>query len=215
LGISNVAEPGAGTQILVPFAVFSLHNREDLGAGFPRSLPEEKLMSAVWYCDIDGTQHGPMSPYELKDLADQGKLQVSHLIWKEGMPTKVPARTVRGLFDKAPPPPAKPSSPPETPAAKTQMAAPLTPAAKTQMAEAPSAKTQMAESPPPAKTPSAESPPAAKPQAAETTTTDVGANQSTWVEKATPAPRLQKKKSRLSTPWQPMTLSIPRWRKMW
>ena len=65
-------------------------------------------MSAVWYCDIDGKQIGPMSPYDLKALADAGKLQVSHLIWKEGMQNKVAARTVRGLFDGvAPPKPAR------------------------------------------------------------------------------------------------------------
>ncbi len=58
-------------------------------------------MPADWYCEVDGKQHGPVTAGQLKQLATDGKLQPSHPVWKMGMKTKVPAKTVKGLFDAA------------------------------------------------------------------------------------------------------------------
>jgi hypothetical protein len=59
-------------------------------------------MPADLYCDIDGAQHGPLTVAQLKHLADKGVLQPSHGVWRSGMNKKVPASTIRGLFDDAP-----------------------------------------------------------------------------------------------------------------
>ena len=58
-------------------------------------------MAADWYCEIDGVQHGPVTAVQLKQLATDGKLQPAHPVWKEGMQARVPARSVKGLFDSA------------------------------------------------------------------------------------------------------------------
>jgi hypothetical protein len=59
-------------------------------------------MPADLFCDIDGVQHGPLTVAQLKQLADEGALQPSHGVWRSGMHKKVPASTIRGLFDDAP-----------------------------------------------------------------------------------------------------------------
>ena len=56
-------------------------------------------MTADWYCEINGEQHGPVTSAQLRQLAVARKLQPSHPVWKEGMQKKVQARTVKGLFD--------------------------------------------------------------------------------------------------------------------
>ena len=56
-------------------------------------------MVADWYCVIDNRQFGPITAVQLKQLATTGKLQPSHLVWKEGMQNRVPAQSVKGLFD--------------------------------------------------------------------------------------------------------------------
>src|SRR5262249_1721151 len=55
-------------------------------------------MSAEWYYEADGQQYGPVSSQQLKQLAGNGFLQPTHLIWKEGGSKKVPASAVKGLF---------------------------------------------------------------------------------------------------------------------
>jgi len=55
-------------------------------------------MVADWYCVIDNRQFGPITAVQLKHLATTGKLQPSHLVWKEGMQNRVPAQSVKGLF---------------------------------------------------------------------------------------------------------------------
>ena len=56
-------------------------------------------MNPEWYYEIDGEEYGPVTAVRLKELAGGGKLQADHLIWKEGMQKKVPAKTVKGLFE--------------------------------------------------------------------------------------------------------------------
>ena len=56
-------------------------------------------MSDDWYHAISGQQHGPMSFGELKRLGLSGKLRLSDLVWKEGMPNWISADRINGLFN--------------------------------------------------------------------------------------------------------------------
>ena len=56
-------------------------------------------MAADWYCESDGKQQGPLTALQLKQLADAGKLQPADPVWREGMTQRVPARSVKGLFN--------------------------------------------------------------------------------------------------------------------
>jgi len=57
-------------------------------------------MSPVeWFYSQEKKRFGPVSPTELKALADAGKLQPDDLVWREGMDSWVPARRVKGLFE--------------------------------------------------------------------------------------------------------------------
>ncbi len=56
------------------------------------------MAAAEWFYDVDGEEHGPVTSTQLKHLAGNGYLQPAHLIWKEGIPKRVPARSVKGLF---------------------------------------------------------------------------------------------------------------------
>ena len=55
-------------------------------------------MSQEWYYSVDGGQKGPISPGELKKLAEAGDISQTDLVWKEGMAEWVPAKTIKGLF---------------------------------------------------------------------------------------------------------------------
>ncbi len=65
---------------------------------------------AQWYCMVGGQRYGPISPQTLEQWAQEGRIRPSDSIWREGMPTWVPASTVEGLFvvPPAPPPPIPP-----------------------------------------------------------------------------------------------------------
>jgi hypothetical protein len=68
-------------------------------------------MEAVWYFVVNGVSTGPVSWAELKQAATAGKFGPGDLVWKEGMPEWVPARTVADLFPgTAPTPPAPPAT---------------------------------------------------------------------------------------------------------
>ena len=56
-------------------------------------------MVAEWFYEIEGEEYGPVTAVQLKQSATSGKLKADHLIWKEGMQRKVPAKSVKGLFD--------------------------------------------------------------------------------------------------------------------
>jgi hypothetical protein len=57
-----------------------------------------------WYYMTNGTQRGPVSDTELRDLAEEGKLHPSSRVWKKGMRDWVPASKVKGLFSEELPP---------------------------------------------------------------------------------------------------------------
>lgn len=61
-------------------------------------------MPTEWYYAKDGQQYGPVSSRELKQLADQGMLLATDVVWKDGMPDWRPAGEVQGLIPRTEPP---------------------------------------------------------------------------------------------------------------
>ncbi len=61
-------------------------------------------MADQWYYAKNGQQLGPVNRDTLQDLATSGQLAPSDLVWTEGMPAWVPARSTPGLFPAAPTP---------------------------------------------------------------------------------------------------------------
>lgn len=55
-------------------------------------------MATEWYYAKNGKQHGPVSPQELKRLANDGTLLSPDLVWKEGMDDWTPAGQIKGLL---------------------------------------------------------------------------------------------------------------------
>jgi hypothetical protein len=58
-------------------------------------------MADVWFYAHNGQQAGPVSAEELEELAQDGRLLRTDLVWKEGLPQWVQAKTVTGLFPPA------------------------------------------------------------------------------------------------------------------
>ena len=65
-----------------------------------------------WYCIVDGEQYGPIDEATLRNWAQQGRVQLSDLVWSEGMADWAPASSVPGLVD------AQPAAQPAAPAAR-------------------------------------------------------------------------------------------------
>lgn len=57
-------------------------------------------MSTDWFYAAGDTRLGPVSEDDLKRLATDGKLKPGDLVWRDGMPDWVEARTVDALFPK-------------------------------------------------------------------------------------------------------------------
>ena len=57
-------------------------------------------MNADWFYSVGDTRQGPVTEEDLKRLVADGKLQRSDLVWKDGMPDWVEARTVALLFPR-------------------------------------------------------------------------------------------------------------------
>jgi GYF domain 2/Domain of unknown function (DUF4234) len=71
-------------------------------------------MANEWYYTLNGQQQpAPTSTTALRQLAADGVLQPTDLIWQDGMPNWVAASSVKGLFTPkpAPDPPAPPAAP--------------------------------------------------------------------------------------------------------
>ena len=58
-------------------------------------------MADQWYYGRDGQHAGPVTSQKLKELVDNGDLQPSDLVWKEGLSEWIPAKKVKGLFSNA------------------------------------------------------------------------------------------------------------------
>lgn len=65
-------------------------------------------MAEDWYYSIQGTRFGPVTPAEVKRLAESGQLSPTDLVWKEGLKNWVAASNVKGLFVTPPGPPPLP-----------------------------------------------------------------------------------------------------------
>lgn len=59
-------------------------------------------MAQDWYYAVNNKQSGPVSFDELRDLAAKGRLNAEDLVWQDGMPEWVAARTVKDLMPRAP-----------------------------------------------------------------------------------------------------------------
>lgn len=59
-------------------------------------------MNADWFYSVGDTRQGPITEDDLKRLVADGRLRPADLVWRDGMPDWVEARTVPALF----PPPA-------------------------------------------------------------------------------------------------------------
>jgi TM2 domain-containing membrane protein YozV len=57
-------------------------------------------VNADWFYSVGDTRQGPVTEAELKRLAADGKLRPDDLVWKDGMPDWVEARTVESFFPK-------------------------------------------------------------------------------------------------------------------
>jgi hypothetical protein len=55
-------------------------------------------MADNWYYVRDGQQTGPVSASQLQQLARSGQLQGADLVWREGLPQWIQARSVTGLI---------------------------------------------------------------------------------------------------------------------
>lgn len=58
-------------------------------------------MNADWFYSVGDTRQGPVTEDDLKRLVADGRLNPADLVWRDGMPDWVEARTVPALF---PPP---------------------------------------------------------------------------------------------------------------
>ncbi|HTN77347.1 MAG TPA: GYF domain-containing protein [Pirellulaceae bacterium] len=90
------------------------------------------MSEAIWFYAQHDEQKGPVTPAQLKALAQNGELLPTDLVWKEGLGDWTAASTVKGLFaGVAPPPPAPVEQPPEPPPVTpaVQAPAPIAPAA--------------------------------------------------------------------------------------
>jgi hypothetical protein len=59
------------------------------------------MAEVQWYYARDDKPMGPVSPAELKQLADSGALKPDDLLWREGMDAWTTAINLQGLFSEA------------------------------------------------------------------------------------------------------------------
>jgi hypothetical protein len=57
-------------------------------------------VNADWFYSAGDARQGPVTELELRRLAMDGKLKPSDLVWKDGMPDWVEARTVEAVFPR-------------------------------------------------------------------------------------------------------------------
>ncbi len=57
-----------------------------------------KAMADQWYYARDDDKHGPVTAAQLKELAANGGLTPSDLVWRDGLSEWMPARRIHGLF---------------------------------------------------------------------------------------------------------------------
>lgn len=73
------------------------------------------MTEGQWYYTQNGQQAGPVSFYQLQQLANSGKLHGTDYVWTEGQGDWKPADQVAGLFSGAARPGGNDTSPPSPP----------------------------------------------------------------------------------------------------
>ncbi len=68
------------------------------------------MASGQWYYTQNGQQSGPVSFYQLQQLANSGALKASDYVWTDGQEDWKPAGEIAGLFSAAGPPVPPPPS---------------------------------------------------------------------------------------------------------
>jgi TM2 domain-containing membrane protein YozV len=67
----------------------------------------------TWFFLSNGQRHGPIAESDLRALVGQGRLSVSDLVWRDGMPAWAPIHEALGIALPPPPPAyAAPAPPP-------------------------------------------------------------------------------------------------------
>ena len=69
-------------------------------------------MAASWFYSIKGQKQGPVESSRLRELAQQGGLSPTDMVWREGMAEWIAASKVKGLFPEGAgvPPPMPPEA---------------------------------------------------------------------------------------------------------
>jgi len=65
-----------------------------------------------WFYESGGKQNGPVSDETLDELLNKGEITLDNLVWREGMESWTPLRTVRGQAGAGGAPAAQPDMPP-------------------------------------------------------------------------------------------------------
>lgn len=60
------------------------------------------MVDAQWYYTEKGRQNGPVSFYQLQQLANAGTLKPADLVWTDGQQDWKPAGEIAGLFSSSP-----------------------------------------------------------------------------------------------------------------
>lgn len=85
-------------------------------------------MADQWYYEHETTKRGPFSAHQLRELAAEGRIGLTDIIWKDGVGRGLVASKVKNLFAPAPlatlPPPLAPA---ETPVPKVAAGKPAVP----------------------------------------------------------------------------------------
>jgi ribosomal protein L40E len=66
-------------------------------------------MTAQWFYLLNGERVGPVSTATLKELAAEGEIQATDMVWREGLPQWVSAGSIKGLINQPTPPPPVPT----------------------------------------------------------------------------------------------------------
>jgi hypothetical protein len=72
-------------------------------------------MADQWYYEHETAKRGPFSSHQLRELAAEGRIGLTDIIWKEGVGRGLVASKVKNLFAPAPPAGLRPTLPPEAP----------------------------------------------------------------------------------------------------
>jgi hypothetical protein len=80
-------------------------------------------MDQQWHYLSRGKQGGPVSPGQLKRMADSGQFRPADMVWTDGMSEWVPASALNGLFPYRPVPPPPAPAPAPAPAPSYRRAA--------------------------------------------------------------------------------------------